>query len=219
MVVISPTPGASAREACASFDALLAAAWASLRWLIASIVLSLNSRAERSMILADLPAVPVGGEVVTASTQLSLATGSEGGTTEPPYPNRSSLDGLLDQCPRPTLHRLFPFLESPGHIRVGEPTARGISPAMRFVPARRHDPTPVPNGRLGRGGPPRGPRRPSRRPDRHESGQGPFHVEAVRLGASQGSEKWTVGGALTRPARGDQDSSPERSSSSSHRCC
>ena len=39
------------------------------------------------------------------------------------------------------------------------PTARGISPAMRFVLARASIQRSAPNGRLGRAGPPRGPRR------------------------------------------------------------
>ena len=38
--------------------------------------------------------------------------------TEPANPDLIPLDGLLGQCPRPTLHRLVPFLEAPGHVRV-----------------------------------------------------------------------------------------------------
>jgi hypothetical protein len=119
--------------------------------------------------------------------------------TEPTNPDLISLDGLLGQCPRPTLHRFVPFLEAPGHVRVREPYRSWDQSCdeIRAGSTRRSGdlcPT-VDSVAEDSGGVPRV----IERPCCYEPGESLFHIEAVRLGVSEGGEKWTVGGALTNP--------------------
>jgi hypothetical protein len=116
--------------------------------------------------------------------------------TEAAHPDLILLDGLFGQCSRPALHRLVPFLETPGHVSVratcrswdqprDEIRARstrrsgGLCPTLDSVAEDR-----------------RGVLRVIERPYRYEPGEHLFHVEAVRLGVPEGCQQRAVGGAL-----------------------
>jgi hypothetical protein len=106
------------------------------------------------------------------------------------------LDGLLGQCLCPTLHRLVAFLETLGHVWVRDAYGSWDQPcdeACACSTRRADDLCPtldsVADDR-------RGVLRVIERPYRHEPGQGPFHVEAVRLGVSKDGKEGTVDGAL-----------------------
>jgi hypothetical protein len=145
-------------------------------------------RAEGQVFIADGPSFPVSSNCCDGfePTFSSALFGGRG--AKPANPGLVPPDGLLGQCPRPTLHRFVAFLEAPGHVRVRDACHSWDQPCdeTRARSTRQSGvlyPTLYPVAENGSGV-----LRIIERPYRHEPEEGPFHVETAPLGIAEGGK-------------------------------
>jgi hypothetical protein len=84
---------------------------------------------ERSVVVADVPAVPVGGDSGDGVEPSLLSVVVVGTLAELAQPGRVAGDSLLGESPCSALQGMVAFFEGSGEIRIGHSEGSGNEPA------------------------------------------------------------------------------------------
>lgn len=136
----------------------------------------------------DAPALPVSGNCRHGFDPTFSGNGFGRWDTESVHPNRTLFDGLLGQCPRPALHRLVPFFEGLGNVRALDAWRSWDQPCDEVCarpPSRSGGLCPTADSAADDCG---GIFDVIEWPCCYEPGESSFHLQAVRLGVSEGGE-------------------------------
>jgi hypothetical protein len=88
------------------------------------------------VIVADVPAVPIGGDSADGAEPLFLSGAVVGSLAELVQPGRATYDGVLGESPGSPLQGLVAFLEGSGEVRIGHSEGSGNEPADQVGAAR-----------------------------------------------------------------------------------